>query len=248
MRYLCMHKTSPEDEAEQPPTKELIEGMGALIGEMARGGVFLDGGGLRSSTHRYRLRRAGGGWELEQGPFAGSNELPAGLAIIKTATWEQALDWGRRFGAAVGAEELELGLMTEEWDLGLVPRPDNPPLAVLIQHKATAETEAGRPLPAARREALAALTVEMVDAGVLQFHETLEPSSEALRLRYRNNDRTIVDGPFSESKELIGGFCLMQVRSVEELLAFCDRYVRILGGTRELDLRPVASAPGSSAG
>lgn len=240
MRYLYMHKTTAEDEAETPPSQQLIEEMGALIGEMARTGVFLDGGGLRSSAHRCRLRRSGEGWDLEQGPFEGRNELPAGLAIIETADWDEALEWGRRFGDAVGAEELELGLMTEEWDLGTAPRPENAPLHVLIQHKATPRTEAGEPLPADRREALAALTVEMVDADVLRFHETLEPSSEGQRLNYVNNDRTIVDGPFSESKELIGGFCLVQMRSLEEVLALSDRYVRILGGTREIDVRPVA--------
>lgn len=86
MRYLCMHKTTPEDEAEQPPSMELIHGMGALIGEMTRAGVFLDGDGLRSSAHRFRLRRSSGGWTVEKGPFRGGNELPAGLAILRTST------------------------------------------------------------------------------------------------------------------------------------------------------------------
>lgn len=240
MRCLVMHKNCPEDEAGVKPTQELIQNMGALIGELARAGTFLDGGGLRESAQRYRLHRDGAGWRVTRGPFAGVHELPAGIAIVKTATWEEALEWGRRFGEAVGADELELGLMTEEWDLGFCERPANPPIRALIQHKATKATEAGRAPTPAQREALAALTVEMVEAGVLMFHETLRPSSDATRLVYRDNERAVIDGPFTESKELIGGFCLLQMRSLDEVLAMCDRYVRILGGTREIDVRPLA--------
>lgn len=238
MRILCMHKTSPDDAT--PPSQELIEGMGALIGEMAESGRFLNGDGLRASEERYRLTRNGDDWSLRRGPFGGSNELPAGLAIIKVATWDEALDWGRRFGDAVGAEELELGLATEEWDLGFGSKPADAPLRVMIQHKATTDTEAGRPLPADRRSAFAALLDEMRRAGVLLTRETLAPSSKAKRLLYVNNRRTVLDGPFAESKELIGGFCLMEMASIEELLSFIDRYVEILGGTREIDVRPVA--------
>jgi hypothetical protein len=248
MQYLVMHKTTPADEAGVKPSAELIRDMGALIDEMARAGTFLDGGGLRESAQRYRLNRDGARWRVTQGPFGGSNELPAGIAILKTATWDEALDWGRRFGDAVGADELELGLMTEEWDLGFGERPANPPVRALIQHKATQATEAGRAPRPEQRTALAALTVEMVDAGVLQFYEVLRPSADATRLVYRNDDRTVIDGPFTESKELIGGFCLLQMRSLEEVLAMTDRYVSILGGTREIDVRPVAEKGPKSAG
>lgn len=242
MRFLCMHKTSPEDETEAPPSQELIENMGALIGELARAGLFLNGDGLRSSAHRYRLTRRGGDWSVRRGPFGGSNELPAGLATIKVATWDEALDWGRRFGDAVGAQELELGLATEEWDLGFGTKPADAPLRVMIQHKATKDTEAGRPLPPDRRAALTALLDEMREADVLLYRETLAPSSRAQRLIYRNNRRTILDGPFAESKELIGGFCMLELPSLDDVLAFCDRFVAVLGGTCELDLRTAEDA------
>jgi len=240
MRYVLMHKHDAKTEAGEKPSQELIENMGALVGGMAANGTLLEGGGLRESAQRYRLNREGAGWRVTQGPFGGSNELPAGMAVLETKTWDEALDWGRRLGDAVGAEELEVGLMTEEWDLGFGEKPADAPLHVLIQHKATAETEAGEPLPAERRAELAALTVEMVDAGVLKFHELLAPGRESTRLDSRNNVRTVMEGPFAESKELIGGFCLVQMRSFEEVVAMTDRYVEILGGTVEIDVRPLA--------
>ena len=243
MRYVCMHKASPMDEAGQPPPPELIEGMGALLGEMCRAGTFLAGEGLRPSSTRFRLTRAGERWTVTRGPLKGSNELPAGMAIIKVKSEDEALAWAQRFGTAVEAEELELGPLTEPWDLGMGPKPAGTvPLRFLILHKATRATEAGKAPMRKQRDALAALTVEMVDAGILQFRETLLPSSKAVRARYKNGDRALIDGPFTESKELIGGFCLMQMRSLDEVLAFADRFVKVVGGTCELDIRPVAEA------
>jgi hypothetical protein len=240
MRYLCMHKVSPEDEADLPPPPGLVEGMGALIGEMIQGGAFLAGEGLRPSALRFRLTRAGESWKVAQGPLVGSNELPAGLAILSVRTPDEALAWAQRFGAAVGAEELELGPLTEEWDLERKPRPSGAPYRYMILHKATRATEAGQ-APSSRQKAeLAALTAEMTQAGVLGFSARLEPSSKAVRAIYRKGDRTLIDGPFSESKELVGGFCLMELGSLAEVLSFVERFVHILGGTREIDIRTLA--------
>ncbi len=243
MRYVCMHKASPMDEADVPPSPELIQGMEELLGEMGRSGKFLAGEGLRPSSLRFRLTRARERWTVTQGPLEGSNELPAGLAILKVGSTDEALAWAKRFGAAVEAEELELGPLTEPWDLGMGPKPDGDvPLRYMILHKATRDTEASKSPTPQQRAALAALTDEMVAAGVLAFCERLLPSSTAVRARYRNGDRTLIDGPFTESKELIGGFCMMQMSSLEEVLAFVDRFVRVIGGTCELDIRTVAEA------
>lgn len=241
MRYLCMHKVSPEDEADLPPPPGLVENMGALIGELAQTGRFLAGEGLRPSAKRFRLTRARDGWDVKRGPLTGENELPAGLAIVKVASVDEGLSWARRFGTAVEADVLELGPLTEESDLGLAPKPTgNVPVRFMILHRATSATESGREPTPRQRAARAALESEMKAAGVLQFSARLEPSSKAVRARYRDNDRSLVDGPFTESKELIGGFCLIEMKSLDELLAFTDRFVQVLGGTREIDIRPVA--------
>jgi len=242
MRYLCMHKVSPADEAGAPASPELIQGMGELIGEMARTGKFLAGEGLRPSALRFRLTRDGDGWKTARGPLVGRNELPAGLAIVQVASTEEGLAWARRLGDALEAEQLEVGPLTEEWHLGLCPEPEDAPLRLMILHMATADTESGKSPTVRQRAAFAALTAEMSAAGVLAFCESLGPSSDAVRARYRNGDRTVTDGPFAESKELIGGFCLMRMGSLEEVLAFTDRFVDVLGGTREVDVRRVAEA------
>ena len=79
----------------------------------------------------------------------------------------------------------------------------------------------------------------MTKAGVLQRSLSLKPSSEAKRLTFTNNELTVLDGPFTESKELIGGFAVMEMSGFEESIEMCKRYAKILGGTLEIDLRLV---------
>lgn len=246
MRYVCMHKVSPNSEAALPPSPELVAGMGKLIGELGKQGKLLGGGGLKPSRERLRLEHAGGTWKVTPGPLTGRNELPAGLATIKVATREQAIDWAKRYGAAVGAQEVELGPLTEPWDLGLCPKPDHAPLQFMILHKATKASEAGAALPAKNAIELAKLKAEMVKAGVLTFAELLQPSSSAMRLHFRGGARSVADGPFTESKELIGGFTMVKLGSRDEVLAFCDRFAQIIGEDFELDVR-LAAEPAEGA-
>jgi hypothetical protein len=246
-RFIVMHKADRKHEDGTPPPKQLIEEMGALIGEIARAGILLAGEGLHPSKRRMRLSFRSGDCTIQKGPYDGEHELPAAFAAIRVRTEAEAIAWARSFAAAIGGDvDLELGALTEYWDLGMGERPADAPLRFLIVQKANAATEAGRAPSAQSRAALAKLLDEATRGGVLQFHEVMHPSATARRLLYRDNVRRVVDGPFVESKELIGGFCMMQMRSVDEVVEFCDRYTRILGGTLEIDLRTVADPVGGA--
>lgn len=241
MRYVCMHKAS-RDETRRTPEPGLVEGMGRLIGETARNGQFLAGGGLLPGGQRFRLTRSGGDWTVAQRPWPPANELPSGLATIKVTRAEEGIAWAKRYAEAVGADAVEVAEMTEPWHLGVCPQPVNPPLQMMILPKANRRSEAGTPPTPAQAEALAQLTAEMLRAGVLTFHETLSPGAQATRLHYRNGVRSVTDGPFTESKEIVGGFCMVDMRSFDELLPWCDRFARIIGEDLEMDLRPVPAA------
>ena len=86
---------------------------------------------------------------------------------------------------------------------------------------------------------LTRLETEMTKAGVLLRSYRLAPSAKAKRLFFTNTVMRAVDGPFAETKELIGGFSVMELPSIEEAIALCRRYVEILGGTVEIDVRPI---------
>lgn len=246
MRILSMHKASPLDEAGLPPPPALVGAMGQLIGETAKRGSFLAGEGLRPSSTRYRLYFRGAACEVRQGPFVGEDESPQRLLVLKVASVDEAIEHARQFGFAAGATRLELGPLTEAWDLGMMPKPaGNVPLRFLLLQQATKASEAGETPSPAQQQAVKAQLARMQQAGVLVFTETLLPSAKGVRLQYRDNVCSRRDGPFTESKELIGGFCMVQMRSLDEVAAWTDRFARILGGNIEVDLRIVADGDGN---
>lgn len=238
MRFMIMHKNDPKSEAGIPPPKELVEQMGAFIGEFAKTGRFVDGAGLTGSKARTRLTFRGGQATVKHGPYTGEHELPAATLLVEVATREQAIGWAERYGKILGDGEIEVGKVTEPWDIGLMTAPPNPPLHMLLVEKADAHTEGGG-RSQEKKAAITRLKNEMTKAGVLQRSLKLLPSAKAKRLIFTNNKLRVVDGPFSESKELIGGFAVMELSGEDEAIELCKRYAEILGGTLEIDLRQV---------
>jgi hypothetical protein len=238
MRFMIMHKNDPSTEAGNPPPIELVHKMGAFIGEYAKAGRFIDGAGLGASKTRTRLVFRNGQCTKKNGPYAGEHELPAATLLLKVRTREEAIGWAERYGKILGDGELELGKVNEPWDIGVMPAPENPPLQMLLIEKADRVTEAG-PRSTQQKTALSRLKTEMSKAGVLVRSFRLQPSAQGKRLVFKNNDLRVIDGPFVESKELIGGFAVMELSNMDEAIELCRRYAEILGGTLEIDLRLV---------
>jgi hypothetical protein len=238
MRFMIMHKNDANTEAGQPPPMELVQKMGAFIGEYAQSGRFIAGAGLAGSKTRTRLIFRDGQCTTKRGPYRGEHELPAAALQLKVRTLDEAIGWAERYGKILGDGEIELGKVNEPWDIGLMPAPENPPLQVLLIEKADRVTEAG-PRSPQQKAALSRLQTEMTKAGVLVSSLRLEPSAKAKRLVFTKNDLRVIDGPFTESKELIGGFAVLELSGMDEAIAMCRGYAEILGGTLEIDVRLV---------
>ena len=238
MRLMMMHRHDAQSEAGELPSPELMAAMGAYIGEHAQRGTFLGGEGLGPSATRTRLTFRGGVATVKHGPYTGSNELPVNGLMLTVRDREEAIGWAERYGKILGDGELELGPVHEAWDFGVMPKPDNAPLRVLLIDKADAASEAGG-RSAKQKADLSRLRTEMTKAGVLASTLALTPSRAGKRLHFTSNDLRVVDGPFSESKELIGGFAIMEWPSLDVAIAECRRYAAILGGTLEVDMRPI---------
>lgn len=113
-------------------------------------------------------------------------------------------------------------------------------MRVMVIVKGDKNSEAGK-LPST--EILSAMTKyneELVKAGVMQAGEGLRPSSHGKRVKFSGSTRTVTDGPFAEAKELIAGFWLWKVKSMEEAVEWLKR-APFDGGT-EIELRPVFEA------
>jgi hypothetical protein len=83
---------------------------------------------------------------------------------------------------------------------------------------------------------------ELVNAGVMLAGEGLHPSSKGKRVRFSGNDRTVVDGPFAETKELVAGYWLFQCESMDEAVEWVKRCPNPMGSESEIEIRQVFEA------
>ena len=116
-------------------------------------------------------------------------------------------------------------------------------MRVMVLVKATKESEAGNASPSTELlEAMGRYNEELVAAGVLQAGEGLHPSSKGKRVAFDGPGRTVIDGPFPATRELVSGFWLWQVRDMDEAVEWVKRCPNPMPGPSEIEIRPVLEA------
>ena len=115
-------------------------------------------------------------------------------------------------------------------------------MRVMVIVKATKDSEAGVMPSQKLLEDIGKYNEQLVKAGIMLAGEGLHPTSRAKRVRFSGEKRTVVDGPFSETKELIAGYWLWQVRSMDEALEWVRRCPNPMPGESEIEIRPVFEA------
>lgn len=108
--------------------------------------------------------------------------------------------------------------------------------------KATKDSEAGVLPSTEQLEAMGKYNEELVKAGIMLAGEGLHPSSKGARVRFSGSKRTVIDGPFSETKELIAGFWLIQVKSLDEAIEWVKRSPNPHHEETEVEIRQVFEA------
>jgi hypothetical protein len=108
--------------------------------------------------------------------------------------------------------------------------------------KATKDSEAGVMPSQQLLTEMGKFNEELVKAGVMLAGEGLQPSSKGARVRFSGAKRTVIDGPFAETKELIAGFWLWQVKSKEEAIEWVKRCPNPMPGESEIEIRQVFEA------
>ena len=112
-------------------------------------------------------------------------------------------------------------------------------MRVMVMVKATRQSEAGV-MPDERLLAdMGRFNEELVKAGIMLAGEGLHPSSKGARVRFSGTSREVGDGPFAETKELVAGFWLWQVRSMDEAIEWVRRCPNPHAGPSEIEIRPV---------
>ncbi|UVE69037.1 YciI family protein [Burkholderia pyrrocinia] len=114
-------------------------------------------------------------------------------------------------------------------------------MRVMVIVKATADSEAGKMPDTELLAAMGQYNEELVKAGVMLAGEGLHPSSRGKRVHFAGKDRTVIDGPFAETKELIAGFWLWQVNSMEEAVEWVKRCPNPMPSESDIEIRQVFS-------
>lgn len=112
-------------------------------------------------------------------------------------------------------------------------------MRVMVMIKATNESEAGKMPSTELLTAMGNFNEELVKAGVMLAGEGLHPSARGKRVQFSGSRRSVVDGPFAETKEVVAGFWLWQVKSMEEAVEWVKRCPNPMEGDSEIEIRPL---------
>jgi hypothetical protein len=115
-------------------------------------------------------------------------------------------------------------------------------MRVIVIVKASPESEAGQMPSEQLLTEMGAFNEELVKAGIMEAGEGLHPSSRGKRIRFSGKNRTVIDGPFAETKELIAGFWIWNVKSMDEAVEWAQRCPNPHESGGELEIRPIFEA------
>jgi hypothetical protein len=115
-------------------------------------------------------------------------------------------------------------------------------MRVMVMVKATKESEANAMPDEKMLSEMGRFNEELAKAGVLLAAEGLQPSAKGKRVRFSGPKRTVTDGPFPETRELVAGFWLWQVKSMDEAVEWVKRCPNPMPGDSDIEIRPVFEA------
>jgi hypothetical protein len=114
-------------------------------------------------------------------------------------------------------------------------------MKVMVIGKATKDSEAGVMAPEEKWKEMGEFNEELIKAGILVEAYGLHPSSKGARVHFSGKDRIVSDGPFAETKELIAGYQIWEVKSMEEAIAWVKRCPNLGTGDSVVEIRPIFS-------
>ncbi|MBI1358500.1 MAG: YciI family protein [Acidobacteria bacterium] len=112
-------------------------------------------------------------------------------------------------------------------------------MKVMVMVKATPESEAGQMPGQELLTAMGRFNEELVNAGVMLAGDGLHPTSKGARVHFDGDDRTVIDGPFAETKELVAGFWIWEVKSMEDAIEWVKRCPSPMESSSDIEIRPI---------
>ena len=251
MRIMMLLKSDATAEAGGASDEKMLTDMGNYCQTMVDAGVMLGAEGLRPSSDGAKVRISKGKTTVIDGPFAEAKEVVAGYFMLKTSSLKEAIEWAKKIPGAPDDPtvegEIELRPIFEVEDFPVDPAeqpegwrekenearaksPDGGPEKghrYISFIKADKNTESNLMPSEKLLQEMGDLMQEMTAKGVLISGEGLKPTKEAAKLTLSKNKVTVIDGPFSESKELIAGFSMYRAKTKAEAIEWARRCLQI---------------------
>ena len=251
MRFMILRKADKNTEAGVLPPQNLLVAMGQYNEALVRAGKMLAGEGLQPSAKGVRMKLLDGKARIVDGPFSEAKELIAGFTMIDVASREEAIELARRWPMQDGDGNIELEIRElgcagnlPGIDATAPPAKASPQRRFMILLKSDADTEAGSIPSASVLAAMARRNAEGVAAGVLVAGEGLQSSARGARLKFAQGKPALMDGPFTEAKEMIAGFWIVRAASMQEAISWVENYPypRDADTEFEVEIRPLYEA------
>ncbi|MES2319224.1 MAG: YciI family protein [Pseudomonadota bacterium] len=195
---------------------------------------------FKSSDSALRLTLADGQAHVTEGPFPDPADMIAGFAIIDVPSKDDAVAWLKRWPATGHPVELEIRESgcpggCAQVIAANVPDPQGKRFAILLRNSAALDAEV--PVPQHMLDTLDAHNAVEAKAGVLLAADGLRGSARGARVKVAEGAFSVVDGPFTEIKEMIAGFWLIRVPALEDALAWAKRNPYPTGPNVEVEIR-----------
>lgn len=268
MRVMMLLRSDAQSEAGVMPPEQVLADMGEYSERLMNAGVLAGAEGLHASGKGAKVRIANGKTSVLDGPFAEAKEVVAGYYMLKVKDLQDAIEWTKQLPGADWTPEAEAELRplyeTEDFVVDpteqpggwrdqeiearqaletKAPGPEKGPRWISFL-KADKNTEAEMEPSNKLLEEMGALMSEMMEKGVLVSGEGLRASKHGAKVLLKDKKISVVDGPFTESKEMIAGFTIFRAKSKAEAVEWARRCLQIhMDGTGietgEIEVRPV---------
>ena len=254
MRFMILRKADTGSEA-GAHSAELVGAMARYREEMRKAGVLRIDEDLQPSARGVRVHFRNGEVGITEGPFEGDHLL-ASFGMIEVSSRQEAIEWIKRWPTldANGEALVELRETGCPGGVAEVAVPagskDESSQRYAILLKSDANMEAGIMAELSRLDAMTQRNLEGMRSGVLLGGEGLQSSAKGLRVKFSRGKPAVIDGPFTEIKELVAGYWVIQARSMNEAIGWVRSYpypmddavVEIRPLYEASDLQAVASA------
>lgn len=244
MRFLIFRKADAETEQGAMPSEELLTAMGAYNQQLVDAGVMRAGEGLRPTREAVRMKLSNGQATVIDGPFTETKELIAGLSVFEAASREEAVNWIKQWPRQDGDGNVTVEIREAGCPGGCAevhPNPDakqeGKRFAVLLRSSLALESE--EPVAQEKLDRLDAHNAAEAARGVLLGADGLRSSARASRVQFKEGKATVLDGPFTEIKELIAGYWMIRVASMDEAIEWARRNPYPTGPDVEVEIRPM---------